>query len=50
MPDIASGSKMISVCITEPDAGTDVKMMRTTARRDGDDYVINGSKIFITHG
>jgi acyl-CoA dehydrogenase len=50
MPDIASGRKMISVCITEPDAGTDVKMMRTTARRDGDEYVINGSKIFITHG
>jgi acyl-CoA dehydrogenase len=50
MPDIASGRKMISVCITEPNAGTDVKMMRTTARREGDEYVINGSKIFITHG
>lgn len=50
MPDIASGRKMLSVCITEPDAGTDVKAMRTTARKDGRDYVLNGNKIFITHG
>ncbi len=50
MPDIASGKKMLSVCISEPDAGTDVKAMRTTARREGDEYVLNGSKIFITHG
>lgn len=50
MPDIASGRKMLSVCITEPDAGTDVKALRTTARRDGDEYVLNGNKIFITHG
>lgn len=50
MPDIASGRKMLSVCITEPDAGTDVKAMRTTARREGDEYVLNGNKIFITHG
>ena len=50
MPDIASGRKMLSVCITEPDAGTDVKALRTSARREGDDYVLNGNKIFITHG
>ncbi|MBL4613118.1 MAG: acyl-CoA dehydrogenase family protein [Emcibacter sp.] len=50
MPDIATGEKMLSVCITEPDAGTDVKMLRTTARREGNEYVLNGSKIFITHG
>lgn len=50
MPDIASGRKMLSVCITEPDAGTDVKALRTTARRDGNEYVLNGSKTFITHG
>lgn len=50
MPDIASGRKMLSVCITEPDAGTDVKALRTTARRDGNAYVLNGSKTFITHG
>ena len=50
MPDIASGRKMLSVCITEPDAGTDVKAMRSTARREGDEYVLNGNKIFIMHG
>jgi len=50
MPDIATGRKMLSVCITEPDAGTDVKALRTAARRDGDEYVLNGSKTFITHG
>ncbi|MCL4183337.1 MAG: acyl-CoA dehydrogenase family protein [Burkholderiaceae bacterium] len=50
MPDIASGEKMLSVCISEPDAGTDVKALRATARRNGDEYVLNGGKIFITHG
>ena len=50
MPDIAAGRKMLSVCITEPDAGTDVKALRTTARREGNEYVLNGNKIFITHG
>lgn len=50
MPDIASGKTMLCVCITEPDAGTDVKAMRTTARREGDEYVLNGNKIFITLG
>jgi acyl-CoA dehydrogenase len=50
MPEIASGRKMLSVCITEPDAGTDVKALRTTARKVGREYVLNGNKIFITHG
>src|SRR5690606_26420429 len=50
MPSIASGDKMIAVAITEPDAGTDVKTLTTSARRDGDYYVINGSKTFITLG
>ncbi|MBT2323128.1 acyl-CoA dehydrogenase family protein [Variovorax paradoxus] len=50
MPDIAAGKKMLCVCITEPDAGTDVKAMRATARREGDEYVLNGNKIFITLG
>lgn len=50
MPEIASGDKMIAVAITEPDAGTDVKTLKTTARREGDYYVINGSKTFITLG
>ena len=50
MPDIAAGKKMIAVAITEPDAGTDVKALRTTARREGDEYVLNGSKTFCTLG
>jgi acyl-CoA dehydrogenase len=43
-------SKLASFCLTEPDAGSDVSGMRTTAVRRGDRYVINGSKCFITNG
>jgi acyl-CoA dehydrogenase len=50
MPDIAAGRKGLSVCITEPDAGTDVKALRTTARREGGEFVLNGNKVFITQG
>ena len=42
--------KLASFCLTEPDAGSDVSSMRTTAVRQGDKYVINGSKCFITNG
>ena len=42
--------KLASFCLTEPDAGSDVSGMRTTAVRRGDRYVINGSKCFITNG
>ncbi|HEX2127817.1 MAG TPA: acyl-CoA dehydrogenase family protein [Solirubrobacterales bacterium] len=42
--------KLASFCLTEPDAGSDVSGMKTTARRQGDKYVINGSKCFITNG
>jgi acyl-CoA dehydrogenase len=41
---------LASFCLTEPDAGSDVSGMRTTATRKGDKYVINGSKCFITNG
>ena len=41
---------LASFCLTEPDAGSDVSGMRTTAERRGDTYVINGSKCFITNG
>lgn len=44
------GEKIACLGITEPDAGSDVASIRTTARRDGDSYVINGTKIFITNG
>lgn len=49
-PMITSGEKIISVGITEPDAGSDVKALRTRARREGDSYVINGTKTFMTLG
>jgi acyl-CoA dehydrogenase len=42
--------KLASFCLTEPDAGSDVSAMRTTAVRKGDKYVINGSKMFISNG
>lgn len=50
MPDIASGSKLAAFALTEPDAGSDAGNIRTTAVRDGDYYVLNGTKQWITNG
>ncbi|MGP0058350.1 MAG: acyl-CoA dehydrogenase family protein [Beijerinckiaceae bacterium] len=50
LPAIISGEVITAVAVTEPDAGSDVKGIRTTARRVGDSYMLNGSKIFITNG
>jgi len=50
MPGIVSGKTITAVGVTEPDAGSDVKGIRTTARREGDHYVLNGAKMFITNG
>jgi acyl-CoA dehydrogenase len=50
MPDVVAGRKIVAVGVTEPGAGSDVKAIRTTARRDGDSYVLNGAKMFITNG
>jgi acyl-CoA dehydrogenase len=50
MPKIVAGQAITAVAVTEPDAGSDVKGIRTTARRDGDSYVLNGAKLFITNG
>ena len=50
LPPMATGEKRGGVCITEPDAGSDVQAIRTRAVRDGDDYVINGVKTLITNG
>ena len=47
---LAEEPKLASFCLTEPDAGSDVSSMHTTAVRHGDKYVINGSKCFITNG
>ncbi|MEQ8294792.1 MAG: acyl-CoA dehydrogenase family protein [Roseovarius sp.] len=50
MPGIISGDTITAVGVTEPDAGSDVKGIRTTARRDGDSYILNRAKMFITNG
>lgn len=44
------GHLVAAIAVTEPDAGSDVAALRTTARRDGDHYVLNGSKTYITNG
>lgn len=49
LPDLATGKRRTGIALTEPDAGTDLQGIRTTAGRDGDDYVINGSKMWITN-
>ena len=49
-PKLASGEHLISFALTEAEAGSDAAAIRTTARRDGDDYVIDGAKRFISHG
>lgn len=50
LPKLISGESIGSIGMTEPGAGSDLAGMRTTAVRDGDSYVINGSKTFITNG
>jgi alkylation response protein AidB-like acyl-CoA dehydrogenase len=50
LPGIASGELITAIAMTEPGIGSDLASMSTTARRDGDDYVVNGSKTFITNG
>lgn len=50
VPALCSAEAVGAIALTEPDAGSDVATMTTTARRDGDSYVISGSKIFISNG
>lgn len=50
LPQLARGQMIGCYCLTEPNAGSDAASMATTAARDGDDYVINGEKIWITNG
>tara|TARA_R110002096_G_scaffold432801_2_gene650249 strand:+ start:9894 stop:11057 length:1164 start_codon:yes stop_codon:yes gene_type:complete len=50
MPSLTSGEKLGAWCLTEPGSGSDASGMKTTAIKDGDHYIINGSKIFITQG
>ncbi|MGB2600960.1 MAG: acyl-CoA dehydrogenase family protein [Candidatus Omnitrophota bacterium] len=50
LPDIAAGKKLAAFCITEAEAGSDAGSIRTTATKDGDHYIINGTKQWITNG
>ncbi len=50
LPAMARGERIGAIAMTEPGTGSDLKSVRTTARRDGDHYVINGQKTFITNG
>jgi len=50
LPDIIAGRKGSSLAITEPSGGSDVARIKTTARQDDDDWILNGSKTFITGG
>lgn len=50
LPDIIAGRKIAALAVTEPSGGSDVAALKTSARRDGDDYIVNGEKTFITSG
>jgi butyryl-CoA dehydrogenase len=47
---LASGKKIGTFCLTEPNAGSDASSLETTAIRDGDGYILNGNKVFVTNG
>lgn len=49
LPDLLAGRKVISLCMSEPEAGSALTELRTSARADGDGYLINGTKVFSTH-
>ncbi|QOZ24707.1 acyl-CoA dehydrogenase family protein [Bradyrhizobium sp. CCBAU 51753] len=50
LPRMACGDLVAALAMSEPGAGSDVRAIRTHARRDGNDYIVNGQKTFITHG
>ena len=50
LPDLATGKKIAAFCLTEPGAGSDAAAIKTRAIREGDKYIITGSKIYITNG
>ena len=50
LPDLAAGRKLAAFCLTEPDAGSDAGSMKTRAVKKGDEYILNGTKVFITNG
>jgi alkylation response protein AidB-like acyl-CoA dehydrogenase len=50
LPKIASGEHLAAFCLTEPEAGSDASGIKTTAKKDGNNYILNGTKHFITNG
>lgn len=50
LPDFCAGEKVGAIAMTEPSGGTDLAALKTTARQDGTDWIVNGSKTFITNG
>jgi alkylation response protein AidB-like acyl-CoA dehydrogenase len=50
LPRFCTGEMITAIAMSEPGAGSDLQGIRTTARRDGDDFIVNGSKTFITNG
>ncbi|XP_069120861.1 long-chain specific acyl-CoA dehydrogenase, mitochondrial-like [Argopecten irradians] len=50
IPRMTAGTCIGAIAMTEPGAGSDLQGIRTTAKKDGDDYILNGSKVFITNG
>ncbi len=50
LPPVAGGEQLGCFCLSEPDSGSDAASLRTTLRRDGDEYVLNGTKNFVTNG
>ena len=47
-PSLIMGEKLASYCLTEPSAGSDAASLKTSAKKDGEDYIVNGSKVFIS--
>ena len=50
LPALAAGEKIGAFCLTEPNAGSDAMSIESTAIRDGDSYIVNANKIFVTNG
>jgi len=50
LPDVAAGKKLAAFALTEPSAGSDASAIQTTAKKEGDSYILNGTKCFITNG
>jgi acyl-CoA dehydrogenase family member 9 len=50
LPDLATGASIAAFCLTEPGSGSDAASIKTTATREGDDWILNGNKLWITNG